>query len=76
MQIYVVWHLVVRMVPEMKLDRVALADADETAGHRAPESPEGVTNPFRDFLLHFADFELDDDLRRLLAIGGGWYVRR
>ena len=51
----------------MELDRVALAHANETAGHRAAERPERVGHALGDFLVDFGDFEVDDDLRRMRA---------
>jgi hypothetical protein len=42
----VVRHLRIGVVVEVELDRVALANADEAAGHGAAEGPEGVGDAF------------------------------
>src|SRR5207248_7689786 len=63
-QVYVVGHLVVGMVPEMKLHRIALTNPDETSGYGAAERPEGISHSLRDLLFDLADLELHDDLRR------------
>src|SRR5262245_16764961 len=61
------------MVLEMELDGVALAHADEAAGHRAAEGPECVLHAGGDFTLHLAHLELDDDLGGRVAAGGRWH---
>jgi hypothetical protein len=71
-QVDVVRHLAAGMVLEMELDRVALAHADEAAGHRAAEGPERVLHALGDLTFDFLHFELDDDLgRRVRPVGGG-----
>ena len=75
-QVDVVRHLAARVILEMELDRVALAHADEAAGHGAAESPERVRHAVGDLLVDFDHFEFDDDLGRLLAIGGRRHLRR
>ena len=74
-QVDVVRHLVVRMVLQMELDRVALAHADEAAGHGAAEGPERVAHALGDLLLDLADFEFDDHLGRMSAVRRRRHVR-
>ena len=74
-QVDVVRHLAVGMVLEMELDRVALAHADEAAGHRAAEGPERVLHAFGDLACSTSlHFELDDDLGRVRC--GRWAAAR
>src|SRR5690606_6849029 len=75
-QVDVVRHLARRMILEMKLDRVALPYSNEAPGHRAAERPERVRHALGDFHVELDDFELDDDLRRIVAIRRGRHVRR
>ena len=75
-QIDVVRVLVVGMIVEMELDFVALADADELAGHVAAESPEGVTHAVGKPPLELADLQMDDDLGRVIAMDRRRNVRR
>ena len=67
MQVDVVRHLAGGVVLEMKLHRVALAHANEAAGHGSAESPERVLHAFGDLALDLLHFELDDDLGRCAA---------
>ena len=76
MQVDVVRHLVVGVVLQVELDRVALAHADELAGHLAAEGPERVVDAVGDRHLDFLHLELDDDFRRLRARHRGRDLRR
>ena len=65
--------LLVGMILEVELDRVALAHADEAAGHGAAEGPERVGHALGDLLVDLVHLEIDDDLRRMrcACTGGG-----
>jgi hypothetical protein len=66
-QIDVLGILVVGMIVEMHLDLVALADANELAGHVAAEGPEGIADAVSKPPLQLANLEMDDDLGRMIA---------
>ncbi len=68
MQVDVVRILVVWMIVEMHLDLVALADADELAGHMAAEGPEGVADAVGEPSHDFPHFEMHDDLGGMVAM--------
>jgi hypothetical protein len=55
---------------------VALANADEAAGHRAAEGPERVGHAFGDRHVLLDHLELDDHLGRRLAVGRRRHVGR
>ena len=76
MQVDVVRHLVVGVIVEMHLDLVALADADELAGHMAAEGPEGVADAVGEPPFELPHFEMHDDLRRVVAMDRRRDVRR
>src|SRR5688572_7794778 len=67
-QVNIVRHLAVLMVVQMKLHLIALADADETAGHIAAKRPEDILDTIGQALGHFAHLEIHDDFRRVLAL--------
>src|SRR5690606_28839136 len=75
-QVDVVRHLRIGVVVQVELHRVALAHADEAAGHGAAEGPEGVGDALGDLHVDLADLELDLDLGRVVAVGRRRYVRR
>ena len=75
-QVDVVRHLAVRMIVQVKLDEVAFADADETAGHIAAERPEEILDAIGDPLDDFLHFEIHDDLGGVLARDGRRHERR
>ena len=62
--------LVVGVIVEVHLDFVALPDADELAGHVAAERPERVADAVGEPPLELPNFEMHDDLRRMVAING------
>ena len=67
MKIDVVRHLRARVILKVKLHDIALADADERAGHAAAVGPEGVFDAVgqpRDKLAHL---EMHDDAGRVFA---------
>ena len=76
MQVDVVRIFVVWMIVEMHLDLVALADADELAGHVAAEGPEGVADAVGEPSLELPDFQMHDDLGRVIAMDRRRHVRR
>ena len=76
MQVDVVRHLVVGVIVEMHLDLVALADADELAGHMAAEGPEGIAHAVGEPPFELPHFEMHDDLGRVVAMDRRRDVRR
>src|SRR6185369_7051968 len=76
MEVDVVRHLARGVILQMKLDRVSLPHADEAAGHCAAERPERVSHTLADFFIDLDDFQIDDDLGRMCAIGWWRNVRR
>src|SRR5690606_15919510 len=68
-QVDVVRHLRFGRVLQVELHRVALANADEAAGHGAAEGPERVVDAFGDRHLLLDDFEFHDDLGRIVSTG-------
>ena len=52
----------------MHLDLVALAYADEFAGHVAAEGPEGVADAVGELSHDFPHFEMHDDLGGTVAM--------
>jgi hypothetical protein len=75
-EVDVVRHLARRVVREVKLDEVALAHADEFAGHLPAEGPEHVFYTGRDLHLDLFHLEVHHDLGRLLPARGGRDVGR
>ncbi len=75
-QVDVVRHLAVRVVLEVELHRIALPHADEAAGHRAAEGPEGVADPFGDRHFLLDHLQLHDDLGRIVAVDRRRHVGR
>jgi len=68
-------HLVVGRVLEMKLDRVALAYADEAARHGAAKCPVRVGHAFGDRHFLLDHFQLDDHLGGMIAMDRRRHVR-
>ena len=66
-QVDVVRILVVGVVVEVELHLVALADADELAGHMTAEGPEGVAHAVGEPSFDFLDLEMHDDLGRVVT---------
>src|SRR5215204_3330391 len=60
-QVDVVRHFARGMIEQMKLDEVALANADKTSGNITAKGPEKILHTVRKFLHHFFHFELHDD---------------
>jgi hypothetical protein len=56
------------MIVAMHLDLVALADADELAGHMAAEGPEGVADAAGEPPHDFPHFEMHDDLGGMVVM--------
>jgi hypothetical protein len=75
-EVDVVRILVVRVIVEMHFDEVTLADADELARHVAAEGPEGIAHAVGEPPLQFADFQVNDDLGRMIAVDRRGHVRR
>ena len=69
-QVNVVRQLARRVIRERELDEVALADADEAAGHITAEGPEEILHAIGQLLHHLAHFELHDDLGGVGAVEG------
>ena len=68
-------HFTGGVIIEMKLDHVAFAYADKTAGYVATEGPEGIVYAITqtpDFLYRL---EMNDDLRRMIAIDWRRHLR-
>ena len=67
-QVDVVRHLDSGWLLQVELDRVALAHADEAAGHGAAEGPERVGHAFGNRHVLFDHVEFDDHLRGRVAV--------
>ena len=76
MQIDVVRHLVVGMILQVKLHRIAFPHSDEATRRRAAKGPKRVAHTLRDFLFDLADLEFDDDLGRTCTVSGRRYIGR
>ena len=61
-------HFAARVIEQMKLHLIALADADEAARHVAAEGPKQILDAVRELLDDFAHLEFDDHLRRVPAL--------
>ena len=75
-QVNVVRHLVVLVVVQVELDLVALANADESAGHMPAKGPEHIIHAVRQLPGDFLDFEVDHHFRCVLAGDRRRHVRR
>src|SRR5690606_5185190 len=62
MQVDVVRELVIGMVVQMELDKVAFAYTDELTGYGATERPEGVLDARSDLFDELLDFHVYDHL--------------
>ena len=60
----------------MKLNVIALAHANEFAGHLAAERPKQILDAVGKLLHHFAHFEIHDNLRGRLARNRRRHIRR
>src|SRR5262249_24405755 len=65
----------VRMIHEVKLDRVTLTHPYELAGDLPTEGPKVVLDSLGDREVDLADLELDDELTWLTARDAGWNHR-
>ncbi len=75
MQIDIVRHSRIGMILQMELDRIPLSYSNEAARYCSAEGPECISYALGDFHIEFANFHIDDNFRRVVAIYRGRNIR-